>query len=112
MDIRFGGVRMGTVLRTLMVDILRECQRLCREREGTTIAGWKFASLQVTTSRAHPGYVLLDYRREPVAIMERFPLFIKVTCLYAVDELHGLLNDPRGLRQLIPAAELVEIARV
>jgi hypothetical protein len=57
-----------------MDDLLQECERLCREREGTMIGGWRFTALHITSS-LHPGYLLLDYRREPIAPVEGFPLY-------------------------------------
>ena len=88
-----------------MDDLLQECERLCREREGTRAAGWRFTKLHVTSS-LHPGYLLLDYRREPIATVEGFPLYVKVTGLYAADDIYSLLSGRDGLRQLVPAAEI------
>jgi hypothetical protein len=88
-----------------MDDLLQECERLCREREGTMAAGWRFTKLQVSSS-LHPGFLLLDYRREPIAPVEGFPLYVNVTGLYSADDIYSLLSERDGLRQLIPAAEI------
>jgi hypothetical protein len=92
-----------------MIDTLRQTKRLCREREGTTVAGWRFTRLQATAS-LHPMYVLFEYRREPIAPAEGFPLYIKVTRLYARDDLLALLRDPEWLGDLVPDAERAEVA--
>jgi hypothetical protein len=58
------------------------------------------------TSSLHPGYLLLEYRREPIAPIEGFPVYVKVTGLYAADDIYSLLSARNGLRQLVPAAEI------
>ncbi|HXG70046.1 MAG TPA: hypothetical protein VNJ04_05460 [Gemmatimonadaceae bacterium] len=83
-------------------DLLTECERLCRERQGSTCAGWQFLDLFVELYPSDDGDCLFVYTR-----VRGTQQAGRVTCALSLEELHRLLKDPHGLMEFIPPAERI-----
>lgn len=82
------------------MDLLAECERLCKEREDTDVGGWRFSGLSVEPFETDAGDCLFRYTRT------RGPLqFGSVSCAQRLADLRSLLASPGNLRRLIPDAE-------